>query len=194
MRIILASKSPRRKELLSKRFKDFEVIVSEADESIPAGILPEEGVALIAERKGQAVYRKICCEMGEEYANSSLIISSDTLVEIDGYPLGKPRDKADAYSMIERLSGKAHCVRTGVAVSLGGKSEKGTATTKVYFKKLDHETIENYVSSSEPYDKAGAYGIQGAAGEFVENIEGDYDTVVGLSMALVEKLVEKVTR
>ena len=192
MKIILASKSPRRKELLSKVFHSFEIVVSEADESLPEEVSLQEGVAVIAERKGQAVYDKLCRERGKDAADRFYIISSDTLVEVDGKPLGKPCDKAEAYGMIESLSGREHYVRTGVAVSIGGVSLRDTASTKVIFKKLTEKEIEKYVSGDEPYDKAGGYGIQGAAGEFVEKIEGDYDTVVGLSLSLVLDLLEKL--
>ncbi len=194
MNIILASKSPRRKELLSKVFPRFEIMVSEADETLPEGESLECGVAVIAERKGQAVYEKLCRELGKTVADGYCIISSDTLVEVDGEPLGKPRDKAEAYGMIEKLSGREHYVRTGVAINFGGVCRRDTASTKVVFRKLTEREIEEYVSSEEPYDKAGGYGIQGAAGRFVDRIEGDYDTVVGLSLSLVLDLLERVKK
>ena len=193
MKVILASKSPRRRELLSRLFDNFEIMVSDTDEALPEDMSLEDGVAVIAERKGRAVYDRLLADMGKSYADDCLIISSDTLVEVCGEPLGKPRDKAEAYSMMEKLSGVAHNVRTGVAVLFCGKSLKETATTRVYFKPLSAEVIEKYVSSDEPYDKAGGYGIQGAAGEFVEKIQGDYDTVVGLSLSLVSDLVKRIT-
>lgn len=181
MRIILASKSPRRKELLSELCTDFEIITKEVDESLPADIHPREGVELLAIRKGEAV--------ASDVGTDALVISSDTLVEIGGVPLGKPADKAEAIAMLTSLSGKAHNVHTGVAVHYGGKVYSGVATTAVYFKEMSREEIIDYVSSGDPMDKAGAYGIQSGGGKFVEKIDGDYDTVVGLSMNLLKTLI-----
>ena len=181
MRIILASKSPRRRELLSELYRDFEIITEETDETLPAGIHPREGVAILAERKGAAVKDKI----GDE----ALIISSDTLVELDGIPLGKPRDEADAARMLRSLSGKAHNVHTGVAVHYRGKVHRGTDSTAVHFRPITEEEIADYIASREPMDKAGSYAIQGIGGKFITGFEGDYDTVVGLSMRLLGELI-----
>lgn len=194
MRIILASKSPRRRELLSELFSDFEIIVSSADESLPSSTPPVLGVAIIAERKGQAVFEELCRHEGQSAAEACLIISSDTLVELDGEPLGKPKDKDDAYKMIKMLSGREHFVRTGVSVSYQGRTESETASTAVYFREIPDDEICEYISTPEPYDKAGGYGIQGLAGKFVEEIKGDYDTVVGLSLTLVKELVAKALK
>ena len=186
MRYILASKSPRRRELLSEIVKDFEIITKDVDETLPEGILPREGVELLAVRKGEAV--------AKEAGKDALVISSDTLVEIGGIPLGKPIDKADAVSMLKLLSGKAHNVHTGVAVHFGGRVFSGVATTAVYFRKMTDVEIDAYVESGDPMDKAGSYGIQSGGGIFVERIEGDYDTVVGLSVALTRRLIEEATK
>ena len=183
MRYILASKSPRRRELLSEIVKDFEIITKEVDESLPADIHPREGVEILAIRKGKAV----ATEVGE----NPLVISSDTLVEIGGFPLGKPIDKADAVSMLKMLSGNAHNVHTGVAVHFGGRVYSGVATTAVFFRDMTDEEIIEYVDSGDPMDKAGSYGIQSGGGKFVEKIEGDYDTVVGLSVALTKRLIDE---
>jgi septum formation protein len=185
MKVVLASKSPRRKELLSNLFKDFEIITKETDESVEDGILPKVAVEILALRKGLAV--------ADLVDDDTLVISSDTLVEINNIPLGKPVDKADAYAMLKTLSGTVHNVHTGVAVRLGDKVLSGVATTAVHFKNLTDEQICDYVESGEPMDKAGAYGIQGKAGEFVIKIDGDFDTVVGLSMALTKALCEQIT-
>lgn len=181
MRIILASKSPRRRELLSELYRDFEIITEETDETLPAGVHPREGVAILAVRKGAAVKAKI----GDE----ALIISSDTLVELDGVALGKPQDEADAARMLRSLSGKAHNVHTGVAVHYRGKVYSGTDSTAVHFHPITEEEIAEYIASREPMDKAGSYAIQGIGGKFITGFEGDYDTVVGLSMRLLGELI-----
>ena len=183
MKYILASKSPRRKELLLEIVKDFEIITKDVDEGLSEGIHPKDGVEILAVRKGEAVAK----EVGDEF----LVISSDTLVEIGGTPLGKPADRADAISMLKLLSGNAHNVHTGVAVHFGGKVYSGVATTAVYFREMTDEEIEAYVDSGDPMDKAGSYGIQSGGGKFVEKIDGDYDTVVGLSVKLTKRLIDE---
>ena len=182
MKYILASKSPRRRELLSDIIKEFEIITCEVDESLPEGIHPRDGVEILAVKKGYAV--------AKDYPDS-LVISSDTLVEIGGTPLGKPVDECDAERMLRSLSGKAHNVHTGVAVHYKGKCYSGVATTAVYFREMTDEEISDYIASGDPMDKAGSYGIQSGGGKFVRKIEGDYDTVVGLSVALTKKLIDE---
>ncbi len=185
MRIILASKSPRRKELLAKICSDFEIITKEVDESLPADVHPREGVEMLAVRKGRAV--------ADEVGADALVISSDTLVELGGVPLGKPACEADAIAMLTSLSGKAHNVHTGVAVHYKGKVYRGVATTAVYFREMSQDEIIDYVKSGDPMDKAGAYGIQSGGGKFVEKYDGDYDTVVGLSVTLTKRLIDEAT-
>ena len=185
MRVILASKSPRRKELLGEIFEKFEIITKEVDETLPKGVHPKAGVGILALRKGRAVADML----GED----DLVISSDTLVEIDGVPLGKPKDENQAFQMLSALSGRAHNVHTGVAVHYRGKSFSGVATTAVYFKKMTDSEIKEYIASGDPMDKAGSYGIQSGGGKFVEKIEGDYDTVVGLSVKLTKQLIDEAT-
>ena len=183
MRYILASKSPRRKELIGEIIPKFEIITSEADETLPESIHPREGVEILAIRKGEGVAK----------ANpDAVVISSDTLVELGGIPLGKPTDEADAVRMLRELSGKAHNVHTGVAIHYNGRVFSGVASTAVYFREMTDEEIKDYVSSGDPMDKAGSYGIQSGGGKFVEKIEGDYDTVVGLSLRLVKDLLSKI--
>ena len=181
MRYILASKSPRRKELLGEIISKFEIITSEADESLPSNIHPREGVEILAVRKGEDVAKD---------NPDAIVISSDTLVELNGIPLGKPASEADAMRMLTELSGKAHNVHTGVAVHYNGRVFSGVATTAVYFREMTIDEIKDYVASGDPMDKAGSYGIQSGGGKFVEKIEGDYDTVVGLSVNLVKKLID----
>ena len=186
MRYILASKSPRRRELLGEIINDFEIVTKEVDESLPSEIHPRDGVEILAIRKGAAV--------AENLTPDCLIISSDTLVEIGGVALGKPNDKADAFNMLRLLSGKAHNVHTGVAIHYRGKVFSGVATTAVYFREMSDKEICDYIDSGDPMDKAGSYGIQSGGGKFVDHIEGDYDTVVGLSMRLVKLLLDKATK
>jgi len=191
MRIILASKSPRRKELLGKIYESFEVITRETDESLSPEVHPKDGVAILAKRKGSAVLDELSSR-GDKLSDT-LVISSDTLVEIGGEPLGKPSDKSDAVRMLKSLSGKKHSVHTGIAVFYEGVFLSDTATTDVYFRELSEEEIKAYVDSGDPMDKAGAYAIQGEAGKFVDRIDGDFDTVVGLSTSLLKHLIERVT-
>ena len=182
MKYILASKSPRRKELLSEIIGDFEIITADVDETLPFKAHPNTEVKYLAVYKGAAV--------AKDYPEA-VVISSDTLVEVDGDALGKPKDKADAFNMLRRLSGRAHNVHTGVAVHFNGKCQAGVATTQVYFREMTDEEINEYIDSGDPMDKAGSYGIQSGGGKFVERIEGDYDTVVGLSIKLTKSLIDE---
>lgn len=186
MKIILASKSPRRRELLGSITEKFDIVTAEADETLPSGMHPRLGVRVLAERKGAAVLGQV--------DEDALVISSDTLVEADGIPLGKPSDRADAIRMLGILSGRAHNVHTGVAVHYRGKVYSGVASTAVYFKELSEREIAEYVDGGEPMDKAGAYGIQGDGGKFVIKYDGDFDTVVGLSLKLTRSLIEEATK
>ncbi len=182
IRVILASKSPRRRELLGKICTDFEIVTREVDESLPGGVAPKDGVRLLAIRKGEV----IACE-----EKNALVVSSDTLVEIDDVPLGKPCDREDAFRMLRSLSGRAHNVHTGVAVHYKGMCHSGVASSHVYFKELTDEEIWRYIDTGEPMDKAGSYGIQGEGGKFVDKYEGDFDTIMGLSLRLSTELIEK---
>ena len=185
MKFILASKSPRRKEILSSVCESFDIITRETDETLPEGTHPSEGVRLLAIEKGRAVFDAV----GDDGA---IIISSDTLVELDGEPLGKPSSESDAKRMLRMLSGKKHNVHTGIAIHMGDRLASGVATTGVYFKELSDDEISEYVSSGEPMDKAGSYGIQGLGGRFVEKIDGDFDTVVGFSKKLLFELASEL--
>lgn len=186
MRIILASGSPRRKELLQMITTDFEVIVSEADETITKN-KPDEITMELATVKADAVASSIF----ENETNDFLVIGSDTVVAVDDQILGKPKDKEDARTMIKSISGRGHYVYTGVSLigRVNGEKIKKSFSdgTEVLVKELSEEEIEAYISTKEPYDKAGAYGIQGLFGKHVEGIRGDYNNVVGLP---VHKLYE----
>ena len=185
MKIILASKSPRRKEIFGAYAEEcgfsFDIITRETDEEL-FGEHPVTGVRTLAERKGAAV--------AAEYP-TALVVSSDTLVELGGKPLGKPIDEEDACRMLRELSGKTHNVHTGIALTLGDKVYSGVATTEVTFRELTDEEIRAYVATGEPMDKAGAYGIQGKGGSLVAGYNGEFDTVVGFNMTLLRRLVKE---
>jgi len=181
IRIILASKSPRRRELLSDLVSEFEIIVREVNEDLPEGVHPREGVGILAVRKGSRV--------AELVPEGCIVISSDTLVELDGIPLGKPCDAEDAHRMLRMLSGRTHNVHTGVAVQYRGRVYFGVDSTAVTFRELTDAQIDGYIATGEPMDKAGAYGIQGLGGALVSGYDGEFDTVVGLSRRLTRELI-----
>ena len=182
MKVILASKSPRRRELLSRIYSDFEIICEEVDESLPSGMHPMQGVELLAVRKGHAVAQK---------HPDALVISSDTLVEYNGIPLGKPTSEEVAVETLLTLSGKVHRVHTGVAVHYKGRVYSGTDTAHVKFCEISPTEAREYVATGEPMDKAGAYAIQGIGSRFVEKYDGDYDAIVGLGVLLTKKLCDE---
>ena len=183
-RVILASGSPRRRELLGKLYDSFEIITSEVDETLDADIPPREGVEILSVRKGRAV----ALSLPEE----CIVISSDTLVEIGGVPLGKPTSREDAYRMLRLLSGNYHNVHTGVAVHHRGRVVSGIDSARVKFKPLTDDEIYAYIDGGEPMDKAGAYAIQGEGGRFIEGYEGGFDTIMGLSVSLTKSLIERI--
>ena len=184
MKIILASKSPRRREILETLGLKFDIIVADADESSDIRD-PNMLVETLAARKGRAVLEKL----GD--AANTLIIACDTLVYADGEFLGKPRDRADAERMIRKLSGNAHSVVSGIYLCLGGREVTAAAETKVIFDDMTDGEIEAYLNTSEPYDKAGAYAIQGKAGVYIKGIEGDYFNVVGLPVNLLKNTLKE---
>lgn len=183
MEIILASKSPRRKELLSKITENFSVMETDADESVPDNLSPAQKVEEISRIKSEAARKKA--------GDNCIIISADTAVFLDGVQYGKPKTKPDAQKMLRDFSGKKHSVITAFTVSKGEKSVTKHEETFVYFKNLSEKEIEEYVNTDEPYDKAGGYGIQGLAAKYIEKIDGDYFNVVGLPVSkLYETLKE----
>ncbi len=182
MKVILASASPRRQELLKNIFKEFEIIPADVDESIDKNIIAEDAAQFLAEKKAKFI--------SEKYPDS-LIIGSDTTVVLDDLILGKPADYNDAKKMLELLSGKTHKVITGVSLYIGEKSLSFSEETEVVFFKLSENEIETYLKTDEWKDKAGAYGIQGAAGLFVEKINGDYNNVVGLPVARLNRRLKE---
>lgn len=184
MRVILASKSPRRKEILENLGLKFDIIVADADESSDIRE-PELLVRELARIKGRAVLEKI------NTAEDFLLIACDTLVYAEGEFLGKPKDKADAKRMMELLSGRTHRVVSGLYLNCCGKEEAASAVTKVSFDLLTEREIEEYISTDEPYDKAGGYAVQGKACVFVNGLDGDYFNVVGLPVNLLYRTLKE---
>ncbi len=181
VRIILASQSPRRRELLAQIGLAHEVRPADIDESVHPGEEPVPHCERLARDKAHTLAL---------VHPDAVVIGSDTIVVIDGAILGKPRDAADAVTMLERLSGREHTVYTAVAVAQGGRTLSAVEAVRVQFRALTREQIEAYVNTGEPMDKAGAYGIQGFGATIVQRIDGDYFAVMGLPLGkLVELLV-----
>lgn len=180
--IILASGSPRRREML-KRW-GVKTTSADIDETFPAGVEVSLAIQQIAARKAAAAAKNI--------TENALVIGADTIVYADGKILGKPTDEEDAFNMLSALSGRVHEVMTGVAVLRTGDAKLSAFCehTKVFFKKLTDEQIREYIKTGEPMDKAGAYGIQGIGVTLVDHIEGDYDNVVGLPLTALSKLMK----
>ncbi|MBR4728326.1 MAG: septum formation inhibitor Maf [Clostridia bacterium] len=176
MALLLASASPRRRELLALAGVDFTVCVSNADESVPAGTPPAQAAMLTAEKKARAVAKT---------HPADTVLGADTIVVDGDAVLGKPHDAAQAKAMLRRLSGKTHTVITGVCIVRDGEAETFFAESRVTFYPLSDAEIDAYVATGEPMDKAGAYGIQGRGCTLVERIEGDYFNIVGLPVAAV---------
>ena len=188
MKIILASKSPRRKELLENLGLEFQIITSDADESSDEKD-PEALVKILAERKGDAVVKKLISE-GVDMTDT-LVIACDTLVHFDGNILGKPKNRNDAHRMLCMLSGKSHCVSSGVYMYYNGEAIVDHKTTRVDFATLTEDEIVAYLDTDEPYDKAGAYAIQGKASVFIDGFSGDYFNVVGLPVRKTYEMAAK---
>ncbi len=186
--IILASASPRRRELLKNMGLGFDVVVSEADESaVPNDVPPHIYVQELALIKAAAVARKVL------ERKDALIISADTIVVSGGRILGKPSDEADAIAMLKMLSGKTHSVYTGYCVMSikDAYTVCGRERTEVTFRELTDERIRGYIATGEPMDKAGAYGIQGMGAMLVKGIEGDFFNVVGLPVGALAETLER---
>ena len=181
MKLILASASPRRKELLRYITDDFTVRVSHADETVREALSPEQTVTYLAAVKANAVYTGDADEV---------IVASDTIVVIDGAILGKPQDKEDACRMLRALSGRTHTVFTGVCLKTPRDERAFAERTEVTFYPLTDEEIREYVATGEPMDKAGAYGIQGKGSLLVRKIDGDFYNVMGLPVAALHRALQ----
>lgn len=181
-RVVLASASPRRRELLRRLLADFDVVPSSVEERLDPGPLAE-AVARLAVEKARAVA-----------AAGDVILGADTIVVIDGDGLGKPVDRADASAMLRRLRGRVHDVLTGVAVLdvASGAVHRGTETTRVIMARYDDTVIDRYVASGAPLDKAGAYAIQDLDGGLVDGVVGSYTNVIGLPLGLTRRLLAAV--
>jgi septum formation protein len=174
MRLVLASASPRRRELIRMLgFTDFLILPADTDEKLN-GLTPEDTVRRIALQKAR--------KTAEACAGGDLIVAADTLVWLDDEALGKPADETEAKTMLLRLSGAGHTVYTGVALKLADREMTFAEMTRVFFRELAEEEIDAYVKTGEPMDKAGAYGAQGLGAAFVERIEGDFFNVMGLPL------------
>jgi septum formation protein len=173
--LVLASQSPRRREILRQAGIPFTVRVADVDESVLTAESPAEYVQRLAAAKAYAI----------EATDTETVLGADTTVVIDGEILAKPADAADARRMLARLSGRRHEVLTGICLRRGARATRDYVTTGVVFATLSDAEIDEYVASGEPMDKAGAYAIQGLASKFVERIDGDYFNVMGLPVALV---------
>ncbi len=184
MKIILASKSPRRKEILSNLGFDFEIHTADTDESCEVAD-PESLVQILAVRKGSEVLKQFP-------DNDTLIISCDTIVCCDDKVLGKPKNRHDAVEMLKSLSGRKHTVMSGLALFLNGKTISGCEKTDVYFADMPDSFIESYVSTGDSMDKAGGYAVQGMTALYIDKLDGCYFNVVGLPVRLLTKLLEKL--
>ena len=190
MRVILASQSPRRKELLSKIIDNFEIIPSIFDESKINEKNPSKLVEILSKSKGEEVYDRL--NKSEDF----IIISSDTIVSLDEKILGKPKDKEEAFRMLKDLQNNKHTVYTGLFVLINRNEKKEEilthSKTDVYFKELTDKEIMDYINSENTLDKAGAYAIQGKAKAFVEKTEGNIETVIGLDIEKLKEILNKI--
>lgn len=177
---ILASQSPRRRELLQKVVPDFEVQPATIDERQVPVTAPADYVQMLAQLKGESIAQK---------NPQATVLSADTVVSFQGTIYGKPHDRQDAAEMLRQLSGSTHQAYTGVCLSIDGEIRKMVVQTDVTFWPLSHEMIETYLDTEEYRDKAGAYGIQGQGSLLVEKINGDFYNVVGLPISTVARLL-----
>ena len=190
--IILASASPRRKEILSSLGVDFTVLTADTDESSDITD-PRKLTEELAARKGQAVYELLKKEYSDIKLDEAIIISADTVVYAGGRILGKPRDARDAEQMLRSIAGSSHTVVSGVAVTVGGITRSASCVTTVNVDGIPDDQLIRYANSGEPLDKAGAYAIQGGFSPWISSIEGCYFNVVGLPVNCLNKLFYQCT-
>ena len=180
MQLILASQSPRRRELMGILRLPFTVQVADVDETMDLTLPPAQEVARVSALKAAA----IACDAGDT------VIAADTIVVCDGQVMGKPRDEQDAYRMLRLLSGRTHQVMTGLTVKQGNRSISHTEVTDIRFRPLSDAEIWDYIATKDPMDKAGSYGIQNGAALFAEGICGDYFNVVGLPVCRLWQILK----
>lgn len=192
IRIILASSSPRRQQLLKMAgIGEFEIILPSGDEPDTGDLPPDKAVEKLARIKCLEVAKKAEAEAKAKTDISRLIIAADTMVYLGKTLLGKPKDEAEAYDMLKSLSGQKHTVYTGVFIKTGTETKCATEATDVFFRNITDSEIRAYINTGEPMDKAGAYGAQGRGAIFIRKISGDYFNVVGLPLCrLCEMLSE----
>lgn len=179
-RIVLASGSPRRQELLQRMgVSDFTIRVPQVEEYFPAGLTPQETVCYISREKSQAV----------DAAEDEIVITADTMVFLDDRKLGKPADEREALEMLTALQGRRHTVCTGVTVRQGQRLLTRAQSTDVYFRPATERELRAYIAGGEPMDKAGGYGVQGQGALLVERIDGDFFNVMGLPVLLLSRML-----
>ncbi|MEX1377048.1 MAG: Maf family protein [Eubacteriales bacterium] len=181
--IILASGSPRRKELLMRMGVDFDIMLCDAEEIYDENMPPAQIVEFLAKQKAEIV---------NKMAQGRVVIGADTVVSIGEHILGKPADQKEAYDMIKKLSGNWHDVITGICIFENEEYLLEHEITKVHFVDMTEDEIKSYINTDEPYDKAGAYGIQGLAGMYIDRIEGDFYNIMGFPMAKVRNMLKSI--
>ena len=192
MRLILASGSERRRQLMDMCGYDYEIIVSRADENIEP-CEPEKYVEKLALRKAGEVFERVKAENKAAGKNEkAAVIGSDTVVVLDGKIIGKPKDSADAKRIISMISGKTHKVYTGLAVITDDNVQLDCSITRVNVRKMTDDEIARYVETGESLDKAGAYGLQGPFGMFVDSIEGNYFTIIGMPLPMLYTMLKNI--
>lgn len=184
--IILASASPRRRELLKLICEDFKSVSPDVDETVPAQVEILKRPQFLAVKKAMHV----CGELSEK----AVVIGCDTGVFIDDEMLGKPKDEEEAFSMLKKLQGKDHLVVTGCCITDGTHKREFSVTSRVFFYPLSDEDIKDYIATGEPMDKAGAYGIQGKGSLLIEKIQGDYFNIVGLPLSALTRELKAFLR
>ena len=183
-KIVLASGSPRRRELLERiGITDFDVRVPEVEESFPENLTPQEVVEYISREKAEAA-AALCSE-------DEIVITADTMVFLDHQRLGKPQDEADALRMLTALQGRHHTVCTGVTVRRGAEVITESETTHVYFRPATEKELRAYIATGEPMDKAGSYGVQGKGALLVEKLDGDFFNVMGLPVLRLSRMLKR---
>ena len=182
MEIILASASPRRKELLRYLFDSFQILPADVDETVPEGLAPEKVPEFLSKMKAEKIAL---------LHPNSLVIAADTIVCSQDKILGKPKDAREAQQMLSLLSGRAHRVLTGCTLAFDGKEKGFTVESEVTFYTLSDEDMKAYISTGEPFGKAGAYAIQGKASLFVKEIRGDFFNIVGLPIARLQREIRQ---
>ena len=179
--IVLASASPRRRELLERLGVQFTVRVPDVEERVPAGLSPAETVEAISREKAAAA----------SAAPNEIVIAADTMVFLDGARLGKPADESDALRMLSALQGRRHTVCTGVTLRRGTRFLTESESSAVFFRPASQEELTRYIATGEPMDKAGAYGVQGLGALLVERLEGDFFNVMGLPLLRLSRMLEQ---